>query len=636
MIIFARKKRVLLSNQKGLGLPEVIVSGALLSGLVLVSMQISKISNEGVRRINREQTILNFNQEITGTLSDPRACKNTLVAVGNNLTLSSITGSSALEINQINNKENQPAFIANVNSGSVKEFVKLKRIYLTNYNSSTQIAQLKFEYTYVGNSNNSVIKTKSTNLTIVPDSSQNYISTCMLKSVASTVTDFISPTVTINRSSTQADLTATLPINYDVTFSEMIDISSFTASDINQTGTATVDQWTIVNSGDNKNFTLSATTVSVAGTIAPVLNAGKVHDLAGNNNSVSTGANSLVNYQPPAKLEWRNPANDYNFGTHGADSSSVSFTLKNVGGFNTSTFSVSSNGNYPPFQIFSNNCLSISLGPGGECIVQVKLLGATSSMAAGTYSGGLTTTADPGGTANINFTGTIPPGNIIWNTGGVYPSNPHNYESHYEMSSVYTYRLQNNGAGYTGIISISLTGNATRWEKVSDSCNGNRIAPAGFCTVQLRFKGDYANGTGTFSANLTAQTTNGGTVSYTLTGTVIQPPAAIIFTATPPNPDSFGTTNVNVTKQYTLLNNSAGNSTAISISKTGSNPSAWTLGTEASACNGKTLAAGASCTINLTFTASTLANGSYSSTISYSASTGGSGSVNVSGTVGTP
>jgi len=631
-----KKNSKLILNAKGLGLPEITLAGALLGGLVLVSMQISKLGNQSVQRINREQSILNLNQEILGTLNDPRACKHTILSVGSNIGLASITGSSYVEISSIKNKENQLAYTADANSGSQKDFVRLKRLYITNYNSGTKMAQLKLEYSYTG-ANNTVTKTKSSNLSIVSDATETNVAACMLKTVASSYSDSTPPTVTINRASTQPDLTATLPIVYDVVFSEMIDIASFTTDDITQTGSATVSEWTIVNSGDNKKFTLSATAVSVSGTIAPILNAGKVHDLVGNDNLISTGANKLVTYQPPAKLEWMSPANNYNFGTQGIDTSPVSFTLKNTGGFSTSTFSVSQTGSFPPFEIVSNNCLSTTLGPGGECVVQVRFLGASSAMAYTSYTGGLTVTTASGGTASISFTGTIPPGDVSWDMGGIYPSNPHYYGSHYAASSIYTYRLINTWSGYTGVISITLTGNSSRWEKISDSCHGIRLAPVnGSCTVQLRFKGDYANGVGSFYGSLTAQSSLSGIDDYVLYGTVIQPPAAIIFTSTPANPDNFGTTNVNVTKQYTLYNNSAGTSTAISVSKTGTNPSAWTLGTEATACHGKTLTAGASCTITLTFTASSLTNGSYSSTISYSASTGGSGSVNVSGTVGTP
>ncbi|MFN8384541.1 MAG: lamin tail domain-containing protein [Anaerolineales bacterium] len=112
-----------------------------------------------------------------------------------------------------------------------------------------------------------------------------------------TLTDTTSPAVTINQASTQADPTSTFPINFTVLFSEPINPSVFTASDVTQNGTATGVTWSIANSGDNMTFTLSATTASGFGTVIPFIAANRVTDFAGNNNVASTGTDGSVTYQ---------------------------------------------------------------------------------------------------------------------------------------------------------------------------------------------------------------------------------------------------------------------------------------------------------------------------------------------------
>jgi len=623
-------------NARGLGLPEVVLSGALLAGLVMVSMHISKMSNKGIQKINRENSILNLHQEIIGEFMDPKACQNSLFSNGSPVPLSSFSGTSQKDLSSIKNKDGFEAFKVGASTGTIKDFIKVKRIYLSSYNSSTKMAQLKFDYSFLSLENKEQNKSKTINVTIVPDSTNTYAKYCMLKSVANDFTDYTSPTVTINRAPTQLDPTSITPIIFDVIFSEVIDISSFTTNDITQSGTATVTSWTITNSGDNKKFTLQANGVSVSGTVIPILNAAKVQDLAGNDNIASTGTNKSVTFLLPAQLEWISPANNYNFGNLGTDSTSISFTLKNTGGMSTTSFSAISTGSFGPFNITSNGCTSVVLGPNGQCVVSVNFQAGSSGMNPGNYSGGLTTTSNSAGTPVINFSGTIASGSLAWNTTSPNPANPHDYGSHYALSSIYTYILRNSGLGYTGTISTSQSGTTARWEKLTDNCHGIRLAPAGTCSIQMRFKGDYANGVGSFNSSLIAASTNGGTVTYNLSGTVTYPPANLAFVTVPPNPDSYGSTTTNVTRQYTVKNNSDGPSSTISITNSQSYANAWSLGTEPTACAGKTLIAQATCTITLTFNAASLPATNYTASYTFSATNGGSRTVNVSGTVSSP
>jgi len=112
----------------------------------------------------------------------------------------------------------------------------------------------------------------------------------------------MAPTVTINQATGQSDPTNALPINFTVVLSEAVDPSSFTVSDITQTGTATGITWTITDSGDRMNFTLRATAVTGAGTLIPSIAAGAVIDPTGNGNTASVSTDNTVTYAPIAPL----------------------------------------------------------------------------------------------------------------------------------------------------------------------------------------------------------------------------------------------------------------------------------------------------------------------------------------------
>ena len=105
--------------------------------------------------------------------------------------------------------------------------------------------------------------------------------------------DQLTPTATIEKRS--SSFMGSLPVEFDIVFSEEINDSTFTLSDIVQSGTSSVTNWQLVNSGDNKNYILRAT-AATTGTIIPSLNALAVNDLAGNPTSASTSIDNLITY----------------------------------------------------------------------------------------------------------------------------------------------------------------------------------------------------------------------------------------------------------------------------------------------------------------------------------------------------
>ena len=105
----------------------------------------------------------------------------------------------------------------------------------------------------------------------------------------------ISLAVSINQSPNQADPTASAPVNFVVVFSRPVDPATFTPNDIIQNGTASGINWSL-SSSDFVTWTLSATTVSVPGTIIPTIAQGAVFESFGNGNSASTSTDNYVLY----------------------------------------------------------------------------------------------------------------------------------------------------------------------------------------------------------------------------------------------------------------------------------------------------------------------------------------------------
>jgi hypothetical protein len=121
---------------------------------------------------------------------------------------------------------------------------------------------------------------------------------CTTSTICVTLTDITAPTVTVNQQPIviQPDPDYTLPIKFDVVFSEPINTSVFTTSDITQDGDALGVTWSIVDSGDHKNFTLSATAATSYGHIMPSIAANRVTDMVGLNNQPSTSTDNNVEY----------------------------------------------------------------------------------------------------------------------------------------------------------------------------------------------------------------------------------------------------------------------------------------------------------------------------------------------------
>jgi hypothetical protein len=116
--------------------------------------------------------------------------------------------------------------------------------------------------------------------TVVPSIAIDSTTSGSFKNYASASTDNsvdyqLTFDVTINQKGGQSDPATTLPVEFTVVFSEAINAASFTTADITQNGTASVDTWNIINSGDDTTFTIQVTATTADGTIVPSIAAGE-------------------------------------------------------------------------------------------------------------------------------------------------------------------------------------------------------------------------------------------------------------------------------------------------------------------------------------------------------------------------
>jgi len=107
----------------------------------------------------------------------------------------------------------------------------------------------------------------------------------------------VPPDVTVEQASGQADPTNTLPVTFEVLFSE--EVTGFDAGDVTMGGTATGTSFTVTGSGTT--YTITVTSVTGDGTLEPTIAGGVCQDLVGNPNNASTSMDNSVTLdrEPP-------------------------------------------------------------------------------------------------------------------------------------------------------------------------------------------------------------------------------------------------------------------------------------------------------------------------------------------------
>jgi len=111
----------------------------------------------------------------------------------------------------------------------------------------------------------------------------------------------VGPDVTINQAIAQVDPTETSPILFTVIFSEPVNTSTFTNTDITLGGTATGTLSVVITQiapNDDTTFEVSVRGMTGPGTVTASIGAGTVQDVTGNSNTASVSIDNSVLYSP--------------------------------------------------------------------------------------------------------------------------------------------------------------------------------------------------------------------------------------------------------------------------------------------------------------------------------------------------
>ncbi|HXJ91861.1 MAG TPA: choice-of-anchor D domain-containing protein [Terriglobia bacterium] len=281
----------------------------------------------------------------------------------------------------------------------------------------------------------------------------------------------------------------------------------------------------------------------------------------------------------------------------GTTSSAQTITLTNLG--NTLTIqSILITGTNPGDFAQTNTC-GTSVAAGANCTINVTFTPAAS----GTRSASVTISdSDPASPQNVTLTG----------TGTTSPDailSTHSLSFGAQVvgttSAAQTVTLTNTGTGTLSISNISITGTNPSYFTQSNNC-GSSLAVEALCTLTVTFTPAT---TGSMSATLTITDNSGaGSQTVNLSGNgktaVSLSRSSITFVSR-----KVGTTSSTQTITLTNLGNKL---TLNSITITGTNPGDFA---QTNTC-GTSVAGGASCTINVTFTPTATGTRSASVTLS--------------------
>jgi len=161
----------------------------------------------------------------------------------------------------------------------------------------------------------------------------------------SIIYDSIAPTVTVEQASAQLDPTGSFPIHFTTTFTEPINVSTFTASDVLLSGTAgaSTSEISQIAPHNGTTFNIAVSGMSVSGTVRAALPANAVRDVAGNNSTSSTSIDNTVTYDITAP----NVSSVLRTNASPTNAASVNFTVtfsKAVTGIDGTDFTVDTTG----------------------------------------------------------------------------------------------------------------------------------------------------------------------------------------------------------------------------------------------------------------------------------------------------
>lgn len=324
-----------------------------------------------------------------------------------------------------------------------------------------------------------------------------------------------------------------------------------------------------------------------------------------------------------APLSGTNPApaaltltpSSQDFGTVVVNGSSTrTFTVGNNGGQTTGalTYQIGSS----EFSTGATDCPT-QLAPGQTCSLAVVF----EPGSEGTKTSTLEVSASPGGTVSAQLSGT-------GTTNAALSISPTNHAFGNvvvgQTSDTVEFDVMNTGGQPSGTLTLAFDP-STHYQLVSDSCSNQSLDAGSTCSVTVAFAPSVA---GDFPSVLTVEASPGGSASATLSGTGIE---AAQLSITPLSHDFgpvvAGTTSLPATFQVQNLGSASTGTIEASLS--GAHPGQFTILTTATGCQGKTLAGGETCAIEVVFEPT--GSGDRTATLDVSASPGGAVSASLAG-----
>lgn len=271
-----------------------------------------------------------------------------------------------------------------------------------------------------------------------------------------------------------------------------------------------------------------------------------------------------------------------------------------------------------PFAIETTTCTG-ALAAGATCTAAVAYTasGATTSSATLTLTDGAASVVVPLTGTGSNTAGlSAAPTLRDFGTVGVGAT-----------SSSFTFTITNVGTAPTTALAVAFQSGASGdFVLANNLCAGAIVAAQASCTIAAAL---VPTAVGPRTATLKiSDPASGAQVIVTLTGQGTSPPAGLVFS---PAAFDFGLVHVGdsaIAHQFTLMNTSGAVTGSIAITKGGANLGDFLL--MADGCNNHTLAAGASCTLFVSFEPG--AAGGRNAAIIATATPGGSATANVTGT----
>jgi Calx-beta domain/Bacterial Ig-like domain len=232
--------------------------------------------------------------------------------------------------------------------------------------------------------------------------------------------DNVSPTVTINQGSGQADLTNGSPIVFDVHFNESV--TGFTAADVSFAGSTVGGTLSASVIGSGSDYTVQITGMTGVGNVVASIPAGAASDAAGNASTASTSTDNSVsfdNVKPTVTIDQ---------GSGQADLTNASPIVFDVHFSETVTGFTAADIDFAGSTV-GGTLLATVLGSGPDYTVQVTGMNgvgnvvASISAAAASDAAGNTSTASTSSDNTVSFDNVKPTVTINQGTGQADPTN---------------------------------------------------------------------------------------------------------------------------------------------------------------------------------------------------------------------